>query len=102
MKKYFLSFFMLIVLIVSLFSQPGLTQELAPSKVLIAVSDVMAKSPQNSTLLLQAQEEASAFSFSDGTLRGRKLSKALQLVRTENPRLRASDMEIAIALLQAN
>ncbi|MDG1579670.1 DUF2388 domain-containing protein [Pseudomonas sp. GOM6] len=50
-------------------------------------------------LLQPAREDASAFIASDGAIRGAHLEAALQQLRTENPQLRASDAQLAQAIL---
>lgn len=97
MKKYILS-----LLLLSFMAQPVLAYQAAPSKSFYAVTEIIHKSPEYAQTIIAAQDEASAFSFSDGTLRGPNLGQALQLIRSEKPRLQASDMDIAIAILQAN
>ncbi|MNF38133.1 hypothetical protein D3C76_223530 [compost metagenome] len=49
-----------------------------------------------------AQEDASSFVASDGTIRGPFLEAAMTQVRAENPELQASDMELANAILASN
>ncbi|WP_252271899.1 DUF2388 domain-containing protein [Pseudomonas subflava] len=49
--------------------------------------------------VLAARDDASAFVASGGQIRGAHLEAALQRVRSEHPQLRASDEELAQALL---
>lgn len=49
--------------------------------------------------LVAARDDASAFVASGGQIRGAHLEAALQRVRSEHPQLRASDEELAQALL---
>lgn len=46
-------------------------------------------------LILEAQDEASNFIASRGTIRGPRLEKALREIRTQNPNLRLSDTDLA-------
>lgn len=51
--------------------------------------------------IVAAQDDAGAYIASDGTIRGPYLEAALQQIRTEQPGLSASDMELANAILTA-
>ncbi|HHJ1295820.1 DUF2388 domain-containing protein [Pseudomonas sp. P1B16] len=53
-------------------------------------------------LVLAAQEDAGSFVASEGAIRGPFLESALRQVRTENPGMQASDMELANAILAKN
>jgi uncharacterized protein (TIGR02448 family) len=53
-------------------------------------------------LIVAAQDDASSFVASDGGIRGPYLEAAMQQVRNENPGLKASDMELANAILARN
>ncbi|NER66530.1 DUF2388 domain-containing protein [Pseudomonas sp. MAFF212427] len=53
-------------------------------------------------LVVAAQEDASSYVASDGKLSGPYLEAAMQQVRSENPGLQASDMELANAILAQN
>ena len=49
--------------------------------------------------LLAAQDDAAAFIASDGLLRGAQLESALIYLRRTQPKLHASDLELAQAIL---
>jgi uncharacterized protein (TIGR02448 family) len=53
-------------------------------------------------LIVAAQDDASSFVASDGGIRGPYLEAAMQQVRNENPGLKASDMDLANAILARN
>lgn len=53
-------------------------------------------------LIVAAQDDASSFVASDGSIRGPYLEAAMQQVRNENPGLKASDMDLANAILARN
>lgn len=53
-------------------------------------------------LIVAAQDDASSFVASDGQIRGPYLEAALQKVRSDNPGLKASDMDLANAILAKN
>jgi len=53
-------------------------------------------------MVLAAQDDAGSFVASDGNIRGPFLESALQKVRAENPGLKATDMELANAILASN
>jgi len=53
-------------------------------------------------LVMAAQEDAGSFVASEGAIRGPFLESALRQVRTENPGMQASDMELANAILAKN
>lgn len=50
-------------------------------------------------LLIPAREDAGAFIASDGAIRGVYLEAALHQLRESNPRLQASDAQLARAIL---
>ncbi|TRX75182.1 DUF2388 domain-containing protein [Pseudomonas mangiferae] len=53
-------------------------------------------------LIVAAQDDAGSFVASDGAIRGPYLEAALQRVRSDNPGLDASDMDLAQAILTAS
>jgi uncharacterized protein (TIGR02448 family) len=55
--------------------------------------------PFDNKLILAAQDDAAAFIASDGQLRGAQLESALMYLRQTQPKLRASDLELAQAIL---
>jgi uncharacterized protein (TIGR02448 family) len=55
--------------------------------------------PFDNKLILAAQDAAAAFIASDGQLRGAQLEAALMYLRQAQPKLHASDLELAQAIL---
>ncbi len=55
--------------------------------------------PFDNKLILAAQDDAAAFIASDGQLRGAQLESALMYLRQTIPKLHASDLELAQAIL---
>jgi uncharacterized protein (TIGR02448 family) len=55
--------------------------------------------PFDNKLILAARDDAAAFIASDGQLRGAQLESALMYLRRTQPKLRASDLELAQAIL---
>ncbi|BBP74006.1 DUF2388 domain-containing protein [Pseudomonas gingeri NCPPB 3146 = LMG 5327] len=55
--------------------------------------------PFDHKLILAAQDDAAAFVASDGRLRGARLESALAWLRRAQPKLHASDLELAEAIL---
>jgi uncharacterized protein (TIGR02448 family) len=55
--------------------------------------------PFDNKLILAAQDDAAAFIASDGQLRGAQLESALMYLRQTQPKLHASDLELAQAIL---
>lgn len=53
-------------------------------------------------LIVAAQDDAGSFVASDGGIRGPFLEAAMEQVRTDNPGLKATDMELANAILTKN
>lgn len=53
-------------------------------------------------LIVAAQDDAGSFVASEGSIRGPCLEAAIQKVRADNPGLKASDMELANAILAKN
>lgn len=56
---------------------------------------------KDNKLVTDAREDASSFVASDGVIRGPYLEAMLQQLRTEQPDLQASDLELARAVLAA-
>jgi uncharacterized protein (TIGR02448 family) len=67
------------------------------------VTSKVTSAPFDNKLILAAQDDAAAFIASDGQLRGVQLESALAFLREElgqtRPKLRASDLELAQAIL---
>jgi uncharacterized protein (TIGR02448 family) len=97
MKKHLLS-----LLLLSVVSQPTWASPRSLAEATQAVARIYHSSPEAAQVFLEAHDDASAFSFSDGVLRGRAFGDALNLIRSQQPALQASDMELAIAVLQVN
>jgi uncharacterized protein (TIGR02448 family) len=53
-------------------------------------------------LIVAALDDADSFVASDGAIHGPFLEAAMQQVRTDNPGLKATDMELANAILDKN
>ncbi len=53
-------------------------------------------------LVVAAQDDAGSFVASEGSIRGPYLEAAIQKVRADNPGLKATDMELANAILAKN
>lgn len=60
---------------------------------------MVSAAPFDRKLLLAAQDDAAAFIASDGELRGAQLEAALDYLRSAQPKLTASDLELAQAIL---
>jgi len=55
--------------------------------------------PFDNKLILAAQDDAAAFVASEGQMRGAQLEAALMYLRQTQPKLHASDLELAQAIL---
>lgn len=62
-------------------------------------TSMVTSAPFDHKLLLAAQDDAAAFIASDGQLRGVQLESALNYLRRTQPKLHASDRELAQAIL---
>lgn len=62
-------------------------------------TSMVTSAPFDHKLLLAAQDDAAAFIASDGQLRGAQLESALNYLRRTQPKLHASDLELAQAIL---
>ena len=60
---------------------------------------MVTSAPFDRKLLIAAQDDAAAFIASNGELRGARLESALHYLRRTEPKLRASDLELAQAIL---
>ncbi|EKM96125.1 DUF2388 domain-containing protein [Stutzerimonas degradans] len=76
----------------------GLVRDLLSSGATTASTYLTFK---DNKLVLPAREDASSFVASDGAIRGPHLEALLRQLRTEQPQLQASDMELASAILAA-
>lgn len=56
---------------------------------------------KDNKLVIPAREEAGSFVASNGEIRGPYLDAMLKQLRTEQPQLQATDMELASAILAA-
>ncbi|GLX89883.1 hypothetical protein Pfra02_24520 [Pseudomonas fragi] len=63
------------------------------------VTSKVTSAPFDNKLIRAAQDDAAAFIASDGQLRGSQLESALRYVRHSQPKLSASDFELAQAIL---
>ncbi|MBD8491987.1 DUF2388 domain-containing protein [Pseudomonas syringae] len=63
------------------------------------VTSQVTSAPFDDKLILDAHDEAAAFVASDGRLRGARLESALLHLRQQDTKLRASDLELAQAIL---
>lgn len=63
------------------------------------VTSKVTSAPFDRKLLLAAKDDAAASVASDGRLRGAQLESALRYLRQSQPKLRASDLELAQAIL---
>ncbi len=63
------------------------------------VTSKVTSAPFDRKLMLAAQDDAAAFVASDGRLRGAQLESALAYLRQTQPKLHASDLELAQAIL---
>ena len=55
--------------------------------------------PFESKLIIAARDDAAMFVASDGQLRGARLESAIEYLRQSRPKLHASDLELAQAIL---
>jgi len=62
-------------------------------------TSMVTSAPFDHKLLVAAQDDAAAFIASDGQLRGAQLESALDYLRWTQPKLHASDLELAQAIL---
>ena len=62
-------------------------------------SSQVTSAPFDRKLILAAQDDAAAFVASDGLMRGAQLESALKYLRQGQPKLHASDLELAQAIL---
>ncbi|MBH8614240.1 DUF2388 domain-containing protein [Pseudomonas mohnii] len=62
-------------------------------------TSIVTSAPFDHKLLLAARDDAAAFIASDGQLRGAQLESALNYLRRTQPKLHASDLELAQAIL---
>ena len=63
------------------------------------ITSQVTTAPFDNKLVLSAQDDAAAFVASDGLWRGARLEAALGHLRQAHPKLRASDLELAQAIL---
>jgi uncharacterized protein (TIGR02448 family) len=63
------------------------------------VASQVTTAPFDNKLILDSRDEAARFVASQGEIRGARLESALRWLREQQPRLAASDLELAEAIL---
>ena len=63
------------------------------------VTSKVTTAPFDRKLIIAAQDDAAVFVATDGELRGAQLESALMALRQAEPKLSASDLELAQAIL---
>ena len=63
------------------------------------VTSKVTTAPFDRKLIIAAQDDAAVFVATDGELRGAQLESALMVLRQTEPKLSASDLELAQAIL---
>lgn len=63
------------------------------------VTSQVTTAPFDRKLIIAAQDDAAAFVATDGELKGAQLESALMALRQAEPKLSASDLELAQAIL---
>ena len=63
------------------------------------VTSKVTTAPFDRKLIIAAQDDAAVFVATDGELRGAQLESALMALRQTEPKLSASDLELAQAIL---
>lgn len=84
-----------------IWTSQALAFDVSTQSVVIAgyVTSQVTTAPFDNKLVLSAQDDAATFVASDGRLQGARLAAALSHVRHAHPHLRASDLELAQAIL---
>jgi uncharacterized protein (TIGR02448 family) len=72
------------------------TQQLVASAY---ATSLVTSAPFDNKLVVAARDDAATFIASDGQLRGAQLESALAYLRRSQPKLHASDLELAQAIL---
>lgn len=67
--------------------------------VSVYASSKVTSAPFDNKLVMAAQDDAAAFIATDGQWRGARLESALDYLRRTQPKLHASDLELAQAIL---
>ena len=67
--------------------------------VSVYATSKVTSAPFDDKLILAAQDDAAAFIATDGQWRGARLESALDYLRRTQPKLHASDLELAQAIL---
>ncbi|MBT9573665.1 DUF2388 domain-containing protein [Pseudomonas umsongensis] len=65
----------------------------------VYATGLVTSAPFDHKLLLNARDDAAVFIASDGRMRGARLESALNYLRQAQPKLHASDLELARAIL---
>ncbi|MBJ2217956.1 MULTISPECIES: DUF2388 domain-containing protein [Pseudomonas] len=69
------------------------------SVVSVYATGKVTSAPFDNKLVMAAQDDAAAFIATDGQWRGARLESALDYLRRSQPKLHASDLELARAIL---
>jgi len=93
--------FLLPFLLLCSWAGSALAFDTTPQSLVITgyVTSQVTTAPFDNKLILAAQDDAAAFVASDGQLRGVRLEAALANLRETQPKLVASDLELAQAIL---
>jgi uncharacterized protein (TIGR02448 family) len=77
----------------------GVAVATASFAISAATFATFARSNANHKLIVAAQDDAAMFVATQGQVRGVQLQEALQALRSENPAMSSSDLEIAQGIL---
>ncbi|EIK71140.1 hypothetical protein PseBG33_0124 [Pseudomonas synxantha BG33R] len=89
------------VLFCACWSPLALAMDVSTQSTVVSVyaSGKVTSAPFDNKLVMAAQDDAAAFIATDGQWRGARLESALDYLRHSRPKLHASDLELAQAIL---
>ncbi len=89
------------VLFCACWSPLALAMDVSTQSTVVSVyaTGKVTSAPFDNKLVMAAQDDAAAFIATDGQWRGARLESALDYLRRSRPKLHASDLELAQAIL---
>lgn len=99
--RFFNRFWIAPIFMAACWTAPAHAFDLTTQGVVVSgyATSMVTSAPFDRKLLLAARDDAASFIASDGQLRGVQLESALIYLRRTQPKLRASDLELAQAIL---
>lgn len=99
--RYYLKIYSAFFLAICCWSVPAHAFDVSTQQMVASgyATSLVTSAPFDNKRVAAARDDAAAFIASDGQLRGAQLESALDYLRRNQPKLHASDLELAQAIL---